>query len=234
MNDYAGSAATVGIVTAVWFGLLTSISPCPLATNIAAISYIGRRVGSPRQVILSGGLYTLGRTLACVVLGALLVASVLSVPQLSMFLQNYMNKLLGPLLIVVAMFLLDLIQLRTSGGGLSEGMRKRVDALGLWGALPLGVVFALTFCPVSAALFFGSLIPLAVEEQSSLLLPGLYGVGTAVPVLGFAVLIAVGAQSVGRAFNVLTKFERWARLITGLVFLVVGIYYALRFDFDVI
>ena len=210
MNDFAGSAAALGFVTAVWLGLLTSISPCPLATNIAAISYIGRRVGSPRQVVLSGALYTLGRTLAYVVLGALLVASVLSVPQLSMFLQKYMNKLLGPLLILVAMFLLDLIQLRTSGGGLSEGMRKRVDALGLWGALPLGVVFALTFCPVSAALFFGSLIPLAVKEQSSLLLPGLYGVDTAVPVLGFAVLIAVGAQTVGRAFNVLTKFERWA------------------------
>jgi cytochrome c-type biogenesis protein len=88
MNDYAGSAASLGIVTAVWLGLLTSISPCPLASNIAAISYIGRRVGSPRQVMLSGVLYTLGRSLAYVVLGALLVASVLSVPQLSMFLHN--------------------------------------------------------------------------------------------------------------------------------------------------
>lgn len=234
MNDFMESAAALGIVTAVWLGLLTSISPCPLATNIAAISYIGRRVGSPRQVLLSGVLYTLGRSLAYVVLGALLVASVLSVPQLSMFLQKYMNKLLGPLLIVVAMLLLDLIQLRTSGGGLSEGMRKRVDAMGLWGALPLGVVFALTFCPVSAALFFGSLIPLAVKEQSSLLFPGLYGVGTAVPVLDFAVLIAVGAQSVGRAFNALTKIENWARRVTGIVFLIIGIYYALKFDFNVI
>ena len=146
------SAATLGLVTAVWLGLLTSISPCPLATNIAAISYIGRRVNSPRQVLLSGALYTLGRTLAYIVLGAFLVASVLSVSQLSMFLQKYMNKLLGPLLIVVGMFLLDLIQLNTSGAGMNEGLRRRVDALGLWGALPLGVVFALTFCPVSAAL----------------------------------------------------------------------------------
>jgi cytochrome c biogenesis protein CcdA len=234
MNEYAGNAATLGVVTAVWLGLLTSISPCPLATNIAAISYIGRRVGSPRQVALSGVLYTLGRTLAYVLLGALLVASVLSVPQLSMFLQKYMNKLLGPILIVVAMFLLDLIHLNTSGAGMSEGLRKRVDALGLWGALPLGVVFALTFCPVSAALFFGSLIPLAVKARSSLLLPALYGVGTAVPVLAFAVLIALGARSVGRAFNALTRFETWARWATGLVFLAVGIYYALKFDLGVL
>ena len=234
MNEYAGSAATLGVVTAVWLGLLTSISPCPLVTNIAAISYIGRRVGSPRQVVLSGILYTLGRTLAYALLGALLVASVLSVPQLSMFLQKYMNKLIGPLLVVVGMFLLELIQLNTPGAGMNEGLRKRVDALGLWGALPLGVVFALTFCPVSAALFFGSLIPLAVQAQSSLVLPGLYGVGTAVPVLVFTFLIALGAKSVGRAFNALTKAEIWARRVTGIVFLMIGIYYALKFDFGVL
>src|SRR5512135_3173853 len=123
MSDFVESAATLGFVTAVWLGLLTSISPCPLATNIAAISYIGRRVGSPRQVVLSGMLYTFGRALAYALLGALLVASVLSVPQLSMFLQKYMNRLIGPLLIVVAMFLLNLIQLNTSGGGMNEGLR---------------------------------------------------------------------------------------------------------------
>src|SRR5512135_3453937 len=123
MNEYAGSAATLAVVTAVWLGLLTSISPCPLATNIAAISYIGRRVGSPRQVVLSGVLYTFGRALAYALLGALLVASVLSVPQLSMFLQKYMNKLIGPLLVVVGMLLLELIQLNTSGGGMNEGLR---------------------------------------------------------------------------------------------------------------
>ena len=234
MSDFMESAAPLGFVTAVWLGLLTSISPCPLATNIAAISYIGRRVGSPRQVVLSGVLYTFGRTLAYALLGALLVASVLSVPQLSMFLQKYMNKLIGPLLVVVGMFLLELIQLNTSGAGMNEGLRKRVDALGLWGALPLGVVFALTFCPVSAALFFGSLIPLAVQAQSSLVLPGLYGVGTAVPALVFAFLIALGAKSVGRAFNALTKAEIWARRVTGIVFLMIGIYYALKFDFGVL
>ena len=234
MDQYLGAASLVILASALWLGILTSISPCPLATNIAAISYIGRRVGSPRQIVLSGVLYTLGRTLAYSLLGALLVASVLSVPQLSMFLQKYMNKLLGPLLIVVAMFLLDLIQLNVSGAGMNEGLRKRVDALGIWGALPLGVVFALTFCPVSAALFFGSLIPLAVQARSSLVLPGLYGVGTAVPALVFAVLIAVGAKSVGRAFNALTKAEIWARRVTGIVFLAVGIYYALKFDFGVI
>lgn len=234
MGRYLDATSLVAAASALWLGILTSISPCPLATNIAAISFIGRRVASPRLIFVTGLLYALGRTLAYLGLGALLVASVLSVPELSMLLQKYMNKLLGPLLIVVAMFLLDLVSLSLPGSGVSQSMQKRIDALGMWGALPLGMLFALTFCPVSAALYFGSLIPLAVKARSSLLLPGLYGVGTAVPALAFAVLVAVSARSVGKAFNALTKVERWARQITGVLFLGIGLYYSLKFIFGVL
>jgi hypothetical protein len=157
-------------------------------------------------------------------LAALLVASVLSVPELSLFLQRHMNKLLGPLLILVGMFLLDLISVNLPGSGVGQTLQKRLDGLELWGALPLGMIFALTFCPVSAALYFGSLIPLSVKAQSSVLLPGLYGVGTTLPALAFAVLIAVGAHSVGRAFKALTKVEWFARRGTGIVFLGIGVY----------
>jgi cytochrome c biogenesis protein CcdA len=224
----------LGAASALWLGILTSISPCPLATNIAAISYIGRRVSSTRQVFLTGLLYTLGRTLAYLALAIVIVAAALSVPQVSLFLQKYMHLLLGPILILVGMFLLGLIEFNVGGSGVSEGMQKRVDALGIWGALLLGVVFALSFCPTSAALFFGSLIPLSLSAGSSITLPVVYGVGTAVPVLVFAVLIAVCAQSVGKAFNVLSKLERWARMITGILFVLVGVYFALKYIFEVI
>jgi cytochrome c biogenesis protein CcdA len=234
MDHYFQAASLVAVASAFWLGVLTSISPCPLATNIAAISFIGRRVGSPRRVFFSGLLYALGRTLAYLALGVLLVASVLSVPELSMFLQRYMNKLLGPLLIVVAMFLLDLLSFSLPGSGVSQSMQERLDALGLWGALPLGMLFALTFCPVSAALYFGSLIPLSVKAQSSVVLPSVYGVGTALPTLVFAGLVAVSAHSVGKAFNALTKVEWWARRITGVLFLGVGLYYSLKFIFGVL
>jgi len=224
----------LGIGGALLLGIQTSISPCPLATNIAAISYIGRRVGNARQVFLAGLLYTLGRTLVYLTLGVVLVAGLLSVPWLSMFLQKYMNKLLGPILIVVAMFLLELIQVNVSGAGVSEKMQKRVDAMGIWGAGLLGIMFALAFCPVSAAWFFGSLIPLSVKVNSSVTLPTVYGVGTALPVIVFAVLIALSAQSVGKAFGAMAKIEWWARRITGALFLLIGLYYSLRFIFEVI
>jgi cytochrome c biogenesis protein CcdA len=219
--------------SALWLGILTSISPCPLATNIAAISYIGRRLGNSRQVFLTGLLYTLGRTAAYLVLGVLLVASVLSIPQLSMFLQKYMNQVLGPVLILVAMFLLGMIRVGFSGGGVSDKMQRRVDAWGIWGAGLLGIVFALSFCPVSAALFFGSLIPLSIKYGSSIIMPSVYGIGTAVPVIVFAILIALSAQSVGKAFNRLTQVEWWARRLTGGIFLAVGIHYCLKYIFEI-
>jgi cytochrome c biogenesis protein CcdA len=220
--------------SALWLGILTSISPCPLATNIAAISYIGRRVGSSRQVFLTGLLYTVGRTLTYLGLAAVLVASVLSVPQVSLFLQKYMHLVLGPILIIVGMFLLGLIELDMGGKGMSGNLQKRVDAMGVWGALLLGIVFALTFCPTSAALFFGSLVPLSLKANSSVTLPAIYGVGTALPVMVFAVLLATSAQSVGKAYNVLAKIEWWARTLTGWVFILVGIYFSLKYVFQVI
>jgi cytochrome c-type biogenesis protein len=220
--------------SAAWLGILTSISPCPLATNIAAISFIGRRVGHPKAVAATGLLYTLGRSLTYVVLAMILVGSLLAAPAVSHALQKYMNKILGPILILVGMLLLELIQIRVPGGVAGEKMGKRVEGWGIWGGLALGVVFAMSFCPASAGLFFGSLIPLSVKYESRMLLPLLFGVGTALPVFVFAILIALGTQAVGRAFEKITQFEWWARRVTGVIFLVVGVYYCLAFIFGVL
>lgn len=138
---------------AFWLGVLTSISPCPLATNIAAISYIGRQVDRPRHVLWTGLSYTAGRMLCYVLLGWVLVASLLSAPILSNGLQVYMNRLLGPLLILAGMFLLEMIRLPIPSGALTEKLRQYAGSQGLWGAFLLGIIFALSFCPVSAALF---------------------------------------------------------------------------------
>jgi len=216
-----------GTLSALWLGILTSISPCPLTTNIAAISFVGRRIEKPAYVFLSGVLYTLGRTLAYVVLGALLVSSLLSAPLVSHFLQKYMNKLLGLVLIVVGMFLMELIRLTPSGGGMSDRTQKRVEAMGIPGAFLLGILLALAFCPVSAALFFGSLTALSVEYHSRFLLPFVYGIGTALPVIVFAILLALGAKWVGKAFNRLIQVEKWFRMATGAIFVLVGIYLVL-------
>ncbi len=224
---------SIALGSALWLGILTSISPCPMATNIAAITYIGQRVDSPRKVIAAGLLYTLGRMITYLVLGILIVASVLSIPELAMFLQQHMNKFLGPILIVVGIFLLDLISFSFPGGGIGSSMQGKVERFGIWGAGFLGLLFALSFCPVSAALFFGSLIPLAVDHQSSIVMPTVYGIGTALPVILFAFVIAVSSRLVGVIFNKLKTIEKWARKITGVVFIGVGIYYTLIYIFGI-
>jgi cytochrome c biogenesis protein CcdA len=214
---------------ALWFGILTSISPCPLATNIAAISFIGRKVGRPAYVVSTGLLYTLGRTLTYVILAIVLVKGLSSMPLVSHWLQKYMNRLLGPILILVAMVLLDLLSFNISSGGVASWCNKRAAGLGLAGALLIGMLFALTFCPVSAALFFATLIPLSIKHSSAVLLPAIYGAGTALPVLIFALLLAISADLMGRVFNRVTQFERWARWITGIIFLAVGIYFTFAY-----
>ena len=214
--------------SAFWLGILTSISPCPLATNIAAISYVSRSLGHSWKTIASSLLYTFGRVLAYSVLGALIVASLLSVPGVAVGLQKYLNLFLGPLLIIVGMILLGLIELPMSSGQGIQWLRQRFEKLGLVGSGLLGLLFALSFCPVSAALFFGSLIPLAVTNDSSLFLPALYGIGTGVPVLVFAVLLVFGKQSFSAFFNRVTSAEAWLRRITGGSIVAVGIYITLQ------
>jgi cytochrome c biogenesis protein CcdA len=227
------SGFLVGTATALWLGILTSISPCPLATNIAAISFIGRRIDNPRHVLLSGVLYTLGRSLTYLVLGTLLVTALISTPYLSHWLQKYMNKILGPVLILVGMFLLDLLRLNLSGPAISDEMRGRIDKMGFGGAGLLGILFALSFCPISAALFFGSLIPVAVKSDSGILLPALYGIGTGLPVVLFAVVIAFGIGSIGKMFDRINEVGHSARRVTGVVFIGVGIYFSLAYIFRV-
>lgn len=223
----------VGVTSALWLGFLASISPCPLATNIAAVSFIAKQVGSTRRMIASGLAYAVGRMLTYLALGALLVGGVLSIPGASRFLQEYVNKLLGPVLIVVGVVLLELVQLRLGAGVSADRLKERVRGGSLLAAGSLGIVFALAFCPFSAALFFGSLIPLAVSHDSSLLLPSLFGLGTGLPVLVFGILIATGAHLVGKAFDKLSKVEWWARRVTGSVFVLVGIYFSLVYVFEV-
>jgi cytochrome c-type biogenesis protein len=214
--------------SALWLGVLTSVSPCPFATNIAAVSFIGRRMNRPAKVLAASALYTAGRTVAYVGLGAAAVWAVMSMVTVSTFLQGTFHKLLGPLLIVVGMLLLELIRLDLGSGRLGEIAQRRANRLGLCGTFPLGFVLALSFCPVSAGLFFGSLVPLAAAHSSPLLLPTLYGVGTAVPVVGFAVLVALGVGWLGAAFTRVAAFELWARRVTGAIFILVGIYETLR------
>ena len=211
--------------SALWLGILTSISPCPLATNVAAISFLAKKITHPFFVLLSGIAYTVGRMITYAILGFILINSILGIPQVAQFLQKYMGKALGPILIVTGLILLNIIKINVTGLSLSQKQHDKLVEAGVPGAFLLGAVFALAFCPVSAALFFGSLIPLALKSKFGATLPFVYGIGTGLPVLVFAIAIAVGVTSLSRWFNKLTKLEYYMRLVTGATFVLVGVYY---------
>lgn len=225
----------VSLTTATWLGILTAISPCPLATNVAAISFIGRQMGNRIAIFLSGLLYTAGRVFAYLLLGYLISSGLFATGEIARFLQNYLNEILGPLLILLGMVLLNLIGHGLGGIQLAgTGIQQKAAKHGALYAFPLGVLFALSFCPVSAGLFFGALIPLTLSSNSVFVLPLIYGIGTAIPVVIFAFVIAFSSEMLGKAFNSLSQIEIFVRLATGTIFIIAGIYYCLAHIYGVI
>ncbi|MCC6699176.1 MAG: sulfite exporter TauE/SafE family protein [Candidatus Hydrogenedentes bacterium] len=214
---------------AVWLGILTSVSPCLMATNVAAISFLARKVNRRRDVLLSSAFYVLGQALAFVLLAMLIVTSLVSVPLISHALQKYMFRLLGPILILASMPLLNLLDVNLGSGRLKQWAQTWGSSGGFGAAALLGILFAMSFCPTTAALFFGSLIPLAVANESSLFLPLMYALGVALPATVFSILIAFAAHEIGRVFHKASQMEGWARRFTGAVFLAVGLYFTLAY-----
>lgn len=222
------------VVSALWFGILTSISPCPLATNIAATTYIGKEINSRYGTILAGTAYALGRILAYLLIVMFIVSGLFSIPGVSMFLQEQMNRIIGPVLVIAGLFILDVVYLPLPGLNLTKKLTERLGSRGLPGAVFLGFLFALTFCPISAALFFGSVIPLALKYQSGVILPFFYGMGTALPVIGFALVLGHGSRLASRFVKGIAVLEGYLRRLTAVVFIGIGGYFTLKYLLEII
>jgi cytochrome c-type biogenesis protein len=217
-------------LTAILLGLMTSISPCPLATNITAIGFISKDIDNRNRVFLNGLFYTLGRAITYTSIAVIIYLGADQF-RFSGFFQQYGEKIIGPLLIVIGVFMLDLVRIKFPGlSGLTSRMEKRRS----WrfiDAVLLGMVFALAFCPYSGVLYFGMLIPLTVANPSGLYLPLLFAVATGIPVILFAWLLAYTVSGIGGIYNKIKVFELWFRRIIAMIFIVVGIYYIIRVYF---
>ena len=213
------------LLSAFLIGVLAAISPCPLATNIAATAYISRNVTSRRYVITSGLLYTLGRMTTYFTVGALIMLADVKTHRISLFLQDAGDIFLGPLLIVMGILLLGIVKLPVlQGGGRLSSIGERVAKRGRIGAFLLGAVFALAFCPYTAVLFFGILMPMALKTTAGVTIPAVFAIGTGLPVLLFAVLLSAGVTRVSVWVNKVTAVERVMRKIVALTFIGAGIY----------
>ena len=223
--------SSVPVITAFILGLLTAVSPCPLATNITAIGFIGKDIENRHRIFINGLLYTLGRILTYTVLGFILIpilregASMFAVQKA---VSQYGEILIAPLLIVIGIYMLDLIKLNIPKISINgECVKKRTK--GSWGALFLGILFSLAFCPSSGIFFFGMLIPLSAAEAGGYLLPVVYAIATGLPVILVAWVLAYSVAGLGKFYNRIQVFEKWFRKIVAILFIAVGIYYAVMF-----
>ena len=226
-------SSTTPAVTAFLLGLLTALSPCPLATNIAAIGYIGKRIGNRKGVFLQGLLYALGRTIAYTLLGVVLIAvlrSGASVFGIQNFIATYGEMILPPALLLIGLFMLfgNRINLPSFGfGGKGDWLARQGGA----GALLLGMLFALAFCPTSGVLYFGMLIPMSASTTMGYMLPIFFAVATALPVLVVAWILAFCAGQIGTAYGKMQTMQKWLNITVGVLFIAIGIYYCLTIYF---
>jgi threonine/homoserine/homoserine lactone efflux protein len=227
------SLETLPFIGALILGILCSISPCPLASNIAAMSFVSRHASHRTAVLTAGVAYSLGRSTAYLVISALTISALVNIPYLSEFLQKYMNKLLGPFFVILGLYFLDMIKIPVALPSFvpSTKITAALEKQKIIGSFLLGNLLALTFCPVSAALFWGSLIPLAVEAKSSIGYPILFGIGTSIPVLIFAVLLAAGSPLLDLLLKRIVHTEKLLNRLTGLVFIGIGLLYIYQYYF---
>lgn len=215
-------------LTAFILGLMTAISPCPLATNISAIGYISRNLEDRRRVFLNGLVYTLGRIISYTVLAVIIYFGASKMDVAKIF-QGWGEKLLGPLLVIIGLFMLDIFSIRLPG---FSRFTEKIGEKGkgsYWSTLLLGMIFALAFCPYSGVLYFAILIPLSIASVSGLYLPVIFAIGTGLPVIIFAWLLAFAVGNVGKIYDRVKIFERWFRRVVAVVFIGTGIYYIIIF-----
>ncbi|MBA7503407.1 hypothetical protein ES706_02015 [subsurface metagenome] len=219
------SSLNIPVLSALLLGLLTAISPCPMATNIAAVAYVSRKVTERRYAVMTGILYTLGRMFSYSILGILIIVVGLEIPGVASFLQDFGEQILGPLLIVVGLLMLNIDRLSFGlGSGKLASIGGKVADWGMIGGFLMGAIFALAFCPYSAVLFFGVLIPLALKSTGGVALPAVFAIGTGLPVLVFGTLISAGVARVSTWLNAVNRAEKIIRIIVSIVFIGVGIY----------
>ncbi|MFZ5939887.1 MAG: aromatic aminobenezylarsenical efflux permease ArsG family transporter [Bacteroidota bacterium] len=218
------AGSSMPVFSAALLGLMTAISPCPLATNITAIGFISSGEENRRKVFINGLIYTLGRAISYFVLAVLLRYTAVSA-NLSSWLQIYGEKILGPLLIVFGIFMLDIIHWRSGGNRRFSDWINRVALGGKQGPLLLGILFALAFCPYSGVIFFGMMIPLIVQSTSGVFLSLVYALATGLPVILFAWLLAYTVKGIGNWYKRIRTFERWFRRIVAVVFIGTGIWF---------
>lgn len=211
------------LVSALLFGLIGATSPCQLTTNAGALAYVARQAVGRRGVAGSALAYLAGKMLAYTLLGVVVIVAGRQVAQSSIPVIVVVRKALGPLMLVLGLYLLGVLPLRFSlGQGLAEWAEDRAGP-GAGGAFLLGVAFSLAFCPTLFLLFFGLTIPLALQSPLGVFYPGVFALGTTLPLLGLAGLLSAGVGATRGYLAGARRVDAWLRPAAAVVLLLAGL-----------
>ena len=227
--------SSIPLLAAFFIGLMTAISPCPLATNITAIAYISRKIEHSKHTLLVGIIYTLGRMFIYVLIASLIVLAGMNTQGIALFLQKYGEKILGPLLVIFGLIMIELIKLPVmKSSRFIDNIKEKLSKKGYVGSFFLGVLFALAFCPFSGVLYFGMLIPLALKAGDPLLVPGVFALATGLPVIVFSLILTYSVSKIGNIMNKVSHMEKVVRVGTSVIFILVGIYYIMKVNLGIL
>jgi len=222
----AMGTSNIPLIAAFFIGLMVSISPCPLATNITAIAYISKKINNGKSTLITSFVYTFGRMFTYVSLASLIVYIGVSIQAISLFLQNYGDKILGPLLIFVGLVMLNFIRLPSfKGSSKLDKIKEKLSEKGYLGSFSLGIIFALAFCPISGVLFFGMLIPLSLKFSDGLLIPSVFAFATGLPVIILSFILVYSVSKIGKIMHKVQAFEKYTRYVVAVIFILIGLYY---------
>jgi len=221
--------SNIPLLAAFFIGLMTSISPCPLATNITAIAYISKQINQSKKIFWIGLIYTLGRMLTYVAIASSIIWFGLNTQFIALILQKYGEYFIGPIMIVIGIVMLDLIKIKLwDNNSKLDKIKEKLSKKGYLGSFILGIIFALAFCPFSAVLFFGMLIPLALKVGDGIIIPSIFAFATGLPVIILSLILTYSISKLGTIMHKIQIFEKWTRKIVAIIFVIVGVYYTIN------
>ena len=218
----------IPIASALLFGLIGSTAPCQLSSSAATLAFLSRGAADPRKVWAQTLAYVAGKMTVYLIVGGVMVMLGLQLNQISQTaipVIGLARRAMGPLLIIVGLFMLGLLNIQLSvGARLSTWLDKKVGRQrGILPAYLMGIAFSFAFCPTLFWLFFGLTIPLAIASTGGIVLPAVFAIGTALPIIGLAALMASGAINLSQFLKRFKAADVWIQRATGIIFILIGL-----------
>lgn len=213
------------LLTSLLLGFLMILDPCTLFTSIAAIGYIDREMQNRKRVLITGGMFVMGKLVTYVLLSIPFIMGA-HTDGIHHFLEHWGEPLLAAFMLVCGVLLLfSGHHHHDHDHGVSKWLQTVDDKSSWLWAFMLGIFFAIAFCPHRLMYFF-TMIEMSVSLESAWtwVMPVVFGLGTGLPIMVLAWLISYSVVNTEVLTKKVQSFEKWFRYACAVLFLGFGVY----------